>query len=71
MRSCWLRPAVTRSSQWDDVQPKSEAVVLCWKRLDHPLRVREELLPNVEKFMYLGVLFTNGGVGVGNRAGGD
>ena len=36
---------------------KSEAMVLSGKRVDCPLRVRRELLPQVEEFMYLGVLF--------------
>ena len=38
---------------------KSEAMVLSWKRVDCPLSVGGELLPQVEDFKYLGVLFTN------------
>ncbi|KAK0148818.1 Calmodulin-regulated spectrin-associated protein 3 [Merluccius polli] len=37
---------------------KSEAMVLCWKRVDCSLWVGSELLPQVKEFKYLGVLFT-------------
>uniref|UniRef100_A0A8C9VLN8 Reverse transcriptase domain-containing protein n=1 Tax=Scleropages formosus TaxID=113540 RepID=A0A8C9VLN8_SCLFO len=40
---------------------KSEAMVLSRKKVDCPLRVRGELLPQVEEFKYLGVLFTSEG----------
>ncbi|KAI3353859.1 hypothetical protein L3Q82_004862 [Scortum barcoo] len=40
---------------------KSEAMVLSWKRVDCPLWVGEEFLPQVEDFKYLGVLFTSEG----------
>uniref|UniRef100_A0A8C9VV72 ribonuclease H n=1 Tax=Scleropages formosus TaxID=113540 RepID=A0A8C9VV72_SCLFO len=40
---------------------KSETTVLSWKKVDCPLRVRGELLPQVEEFKYLGVLFTSEG----------
>ncbi len=40
---------------------KSETMVLSWKRVDCPLWVREELLPQVEEFKYHGVLFRSEG----------
>ncbi|TWW62414.1 hypothetical protein D4764_04G0010610 [Takifugu flavidus] len=40
---------------------KSEAMVLDWKKVECLLRVKEEILPQVEEFKYLGVLFTSGG----------
>ncbi|MDF4304923.1 reverse transcriptase domain-containing protein, partial [Vibrio parahaemolyticus] len=40
---------------------KSEAMVLSRKRVDCPLQVRGEVLPQVEEFKYLGVLFTSEG----------
>ncbi|KAI3376578.1 hypothetical protein L3Q82_017030, partial [Scortum barcoo] len=40
---------------------KSKPMVLSRKRVDCPLRVGEEFLPQVEEFKYLGVLFTNEG----------
>ncbi|TWW73526.1 hypothetical protein D4764_15G0009200 [Takifugu flavidus] len=40
---------------------KSEAMVLSWKKVECLLRVKEELLPQVEEFKYLGVLFTSEG----------
>ncbi|KAM4713090.1 adhesion G-protein coupled receptor F1-like [Anableps anableps] len=40
---------------------KSETIVLCRKRVAYLLWVGEEVLPQVEKFRYLGVLFTNEG----------
>ncbi|TWW67096.1 hypothetical protein D4764_02G0001370 [Takifugu flavidus] len=36
---------------------KSEAMVLNWKKVECLLRVKEEILPQVEEFKYLGVLF--------------
>ena len=40
---------------------KSEAMVLDRKKVVCPLRVGGEVLPQVEEFKYLGVLFTSGG----------
>ncbi|TWW73387.1 hypothetical protein D4764_15G0007810 [Takifugu flavidus] len=40
---------------------KSEAIVLDWKKVECLLRVKEEILPQVEEFKYLGVLFTSEG----------
>ncbi|PWA23723.1 hypothetical protein CCH79_00006096 [Gambusia affinis] len=40
---------------------KSEAMVLSRKRVECLLRVRGGVLPQVEEFKYLGILFTNGG----------
>ena len=40
---------------------KSEAMVLDWKRVDCPIKVRGELLPQVEEYKYLGVFFTSEG----------
>ena len=40
---------------------KSEAMVLSWKRVDCPLQVGKELLPQVEEFKDLGVLFMSEG----------
>ena len=40
---------------------KSEAMVLNRKRVECSLRVGEEVLPQVEGFKYLGVLFTSEG----------
>ncbi len=40
---------------------KSETMLLSWKRVDCPLRVGEELLPQVEEFKDLKVLFTSEG----------
>ena len=40
---------------------KSEALVLSRKRMDHPLRVRGQLLPPSEEFKYLRVLVTSEG----------
>ncbi len=39
---------------------KSEAMVLCRKKVDCSLWVGSELLPQTEEFKYLGVLFTSG-----------
>ena len=40
---------------------KSETMVLSWKMVECPLRVGNEILPRVEEFQYLGVLFTSEG----------
>ncbi|TWW64244.1 hypothetical protein D4764_03G0012520 [Takifugu flavidus] len=40
---------------------KSEAMVLNWKKVECLLRVKQEILPQVEEFKYLGVLFTSEG----------
>ncbi|TWW77698.1 Retrovirus-related Pol polyprotein from transposon 17.6 [Takifugu flavidus] len=40
---------------------KSEAMDLNWKKVDCLVRVKEEILPQVEEFKYLGVLFTSEG----------
>ncbi|TWW69645.1 hypothetical protein D4764_18G0004510 [Takifugu flavidus] len=40
---------------------KSEAIVLNRKKVECLLRVKEEILPQVEEFKYLGVLFTSEG----------
>ncbi|KAK0136834.1 hypothetical protein N1851_027007 [Merluccius polli] len=40
---------------------KSESMVLNRKRVDCTLRVGDEVLPQVEEFKYLGVLFTSEG----------
>ncbi|KAK0155726.1 Retrovirus-related Pol polyprotein from type-1 retrotransposable element R2 [Merluccius polli] len=40
---------------------KSESMVLNWKRVECTLRVGDEILPQVEEFKYLGVLFTSEG----------
>uniref|UniRef100_A0A669EXX2 Reverse transcriptase domain-containing protein n=1 Tax=Oreochromis niloticus TaxID=8128 RepID=A0A669EXX2_ORENI len=40
---------------------KSEAMVLSRKRVECPLRVGDEFLPQVEEFKYLGVLFASDG----------
>ncbi|TWW55864.1 hypothetical protein D4764_09G0009140 [Takifugu flavidus] len=40
---------------------KSEAMVLNRKKVEYLLRVKEEILPQVEEFKYLGVLFTSEG----------
>nr|XP_005726011.1 PREDICTED: uncharacterized protein LOC102198589 [Pundamilia nyererei] len=40
---------------------KSKAMVLSQKRVDCPLVIRDEFLPRVEEFKYLGVLFSSDG----------
>ena len=40
---------------------KSETMVLSRKRVECPLRVGDEVLPQVEEFKYLGILFTSEG----------
>ncbi|TWW67380.1 hypothetical protein D4764_02G0004210 [Takifugu flavidus] len=40
---------------------KTEAMVLNRKKVECLLRVKEEILPQVEEFKYLGVLFTSEG----------
>ncbi|KAI3376973.1 hypothetical protein L3Q82_000210 [Scortum barcoo] len=73
MLSCWLHQARTFSVCWSGLQlsvkrlgcdistSKSEAMVLDRKRVACPLRVGGEVLPQVEEFKYLGVLFTSEG----------
>ena len=41
--------------------PKSEAMVLIWKKVNCLLRFKEEILPQVGEFKYLWVLFTSEG----------
>ncbi|KAI3362222.1 hypothetical protein L3Q82_012540 [Scortum barcoo] len=70
----WLHQARTFSMYWSVVcsrlceaagmrisTSKSEAMVLDRKRVACPLRVGGEVLPQVEEFKYLGVLFTSEG----------
>lgn len=40
---------------------KFEAMILNWKRVDYPLQVGTELLPQVEEFKYLRTLLTSEG----------
>lgn len=40
---------------------KTETMVLTWKRVDFPVQVGEELLPQVDEFKYLGILFMSEG----------
>ena len=40
---------------------KSEAMVLSWKKVERLLQVGEEILPQGEEFLDLGVLFTSQG----------
>lgn len=52
--------------EWEAVEMrisnfKSEAIVLSWKRISWPLRVREKLLPHAEAIRYLKVLFMSNG----------
>ncbi|KAI3369206.1 hypothetical protein L3Q82_007445 [Scortum barcoo] len=73
MLSCWLHQARTFSVCWKRFAAeceaagmristsKSEAMVLDRKRVACPLRVGGEVLPQVEEFKYLGVLFTSEG----------
>ncbi|KAI3358949.1 hypothetical protein L3Q82_015335 [Scortum barcoo] len=73
MLSCWLHQARTFSMYWRRFAAeceaagmristsKSEAMVLDRKRVACPLRVGGEVLPQVEEFKYLGVLFTSEG----------
>ncbi|KAI3369576.1 hypothetical protein L3Q82_024385 [Scortum barcoo] len=73
MLSCWLHQARTFSSVLERFAAeceaagmristsKSEAMVLDRKRVACPLRVGGEVLPQVEEFKYLGVLFTSEG----------
>ncbi len=60
--------SVTSSRHWGGLQPsvkqsdevstsKSEAMVFCRKTVDCPLRLGDELLPQVRELKYLGVLF--------------
>ncbi|KAI3364047.1 hypothetical protein L3Q82_010873 [Scortum barcoo] len=48
MLSCWLHQTRTFSMYWGGLQ----------KRVAYPLRVGGEVLPQVEEFKYIGVLFT-------------
>ena len=64
---------MTSNTHWDGLQrnvkqlvlrvstSKSEAMVLCQKKVDCSPWVGSELLPQVEEFKYLGVLFTSEG----------
>ncbi|KAI3358259.1 hypothetical protein L3Q82_003257 [Scortum barcoo] len=73
MLSCWLHQARTFSVYWRRFAAeceaagmristsKSEAMVLDRKRVACPLQVGGEVLPQVEEFKYLGVLFTSEG----------
>ncbi|KAI3353692.1 hypothetical protein L3Q82_004928 [Scortum barcoo] len=73
MLSCWLHQARTFSVCLERFAAeceaagmristsKSEAMVLDRKRVACPLRVGGEVLPQVEEFKYLGVLFTSEG----------
>lgn len=40
---------------------KTEAMVLCWKRVECSLQVWREVLSQVEEFKYFGGLFKSGG----------
>lgn len=44
-----------------NISSRSETVVLSWKEVTSPLRVKNKLLHQVEKFRYLGVFFTREG----------
>ncbi|KAI3364827.1 hypothetical protein L3Q82_001012 [Scortum barcoo] len=71
MLSCWLHQARTFSMYWSGLwcgaagmrisTSKSKAMVLDRKRVACPLRVGGEVLPQVEEFKYLGVLFMSEG----------
>ncbi|KAK3523556.1 hypothetical protein QTP70_002465 [Hemibagrus guttatus] len=76
MLSCWLLQAWTYSMHWGILQcvkceceaagmrvstSKSEAMVLDQKKVACTLQVGGELLPQVEEFKYLGVLFMSEG----------
>ncbi|KAK0144601.1 putative uncharacterized transposon-derived protein F52C9.6 [Merluccius polli] len=73
MWSCWLHQTVTSNSRWTGFAAKckaagmristskSESMVLNRKRVECTLRVGDEILPQVEEFKYLGVLFTSEG----------
>ena len=41
---------------------KSETMVLSWKRVECRLQVGSEVIPQVEEFKYLEVLFTSDGL---------
>ncbi|TWW80160.1 hypothetical protein D4764_10G0011900 [Takifugu flavidus] len=68
-----LFPPVTSNYHWIGSPPhvkragmkistsKSEAMVLNRKKMECLLRVKEEILPQVEEFKYLGILFTSEG----------
>ncbi|KAI3372636.1 hypothetical protein L3Q82_023109 [Scortum barcoo] len=57
---CWsgLQPPACEAAGMRISTSKSEAMVLDRKRVACPLRVGGEVLPQVEEFKYLGVLFT-------------
>ncbi|KAI3354215.1 hypothetical protein L3Q82_018755, partial [Scortum barcoo] len=55
-----LQPSVKQLG-WESAPPNPEAMVLDRKRVACPLRVSGEVLPQVEEFKYLGVLFTSEG----------
>ncbi|TWW77650.1 hypothetical protein D4764_12G0010400 [Takifugu flavidus] len=64
MWSCWRHWPVTSNDRWIGSPPSvkgSKAMVLNRKKVDCLLRVKEEILPQVEEFKYLGVLFTSEG----------
>ncbi|KAI3353709.1 hypothetical protein L3Q82_004937 [Scortum barcoo] len=73
MLSCWLHQTRTFSMYWSAFAAEceaaglriststSEAMVLDRKRVACPLQVGGEVLPQVEEFKYLGVLFTSEG----------
>ncbi|KAI3355273.1 hypothetical protein L3Q82_018130 [Scortum barcoo] len=73
MLSCWLHQARTFSVYWGGLQPSVKrlrcesappnprSLVLDRKRVACPLRVGGEVLPQVEEFKYLGVLFMSEG----------
>uniref|UniRef100_A0AAV2MIF0 Reverse transcriptase domain-containing protein n=1 Tax=Knipowitschia caucasica TaxID=637954 RepID=A0AAV2MIF0_KNICA len=72
MLSCWLQRTRTCSMHWGVAAEceaagmristsKSEAMVLDRKKVPCPLQVGGEVLPQVEEFKYLGVLFTSEG----------
>ncbi|KAI3368473.1 hypothetical protein L3Q82_025489 [Scortum barcoo] len=73
MLSCWLHSSqdLQHVLEWFAAEceaagmristSKSEAMVLDRKRVACPLRVSGEVLPQVEEFKYLGVLFTSEG----------
>ncbi|KAK3559606.1 hypothetical protein QTP86_013548 [Hemibagrus guttatus] len=67
MLSCWLLQAWTYSTHECGAAgmrvstSKSEAMVLDWKKVACTLQVGGAVLPQVEEFKYLGVLFTSEG----------
>ncbi|TWW59288.1 hypothetical protein D4764_06G0008180 [Takifugu flavidus] len=62
MWSCWRHRPMTSNYHWMKISTsKSEAMVLNRKKVECLLRVKEEILPQVKEFKYLGVLFTSEG----------